>query len=117
MSNLLRKQECSAAQVCGRREARGRLRSRLTTPVQQSTFLMRGCLPRRESLMVRTKLELETRLHCLANLIESQLAGVLCELLAESRTEAVQDIASSGTRFIENCRNVRDRKEKEGGAA
>ena len=117
MSNPLEKQERQRAPVWSTRKGSGLFSSSLTTPSYVGAFLMRGCLPRREDFMVRTKLELETRLHCLANLIESQLAGVLCELLAESRTEAVQDIASSGTRFIENCRNVRDRKEKEGGAA
>ncbi len=42
MSNLVVKQDRSAALVCGRRKARGRFTTRLTTPVQQSAFLARS---------------------------------------------------------------------------
>jgi hypothetical protein len=59
--------------------------------------------------MVRS--ELQDKMHRLANYIECQLADILRELLAESRIEAVHDIAYSGTRFIETCREIRDGKE------
>ncbi len=66
-------------------------------------------------MAVRT--EVESALHRLANHVECKLADILCELLAESRIEAVHDIAWNGTRFVESCRNVRDHKETEGGDA
>jgi hypothetical protein len=55
--------------------------------------------------------DLETTLHRLANRIECELSDIIRELLIESRAGAVHSIAWSGSRFIENLREIRDGKE------
>jgi hypothetical protein len=55
--------------------------------------------------------ELSASLHRLSNFIECRLSDLLVQLLADSRTEAVQSLACSGCRFVESLREARDGRE------
>jgi hypothetical protein len=61
------------------------------------------------SNIIRT--DLETSLHRLANLLETQLANLLPQLLAESRTEAASDLVYRGCNLVTSLREIRDGKE------
>jgi hypothetical protein len=65
--------------------------------------------------MATTRDELSDKLHRLSNYIECRACELLPELLAESRTTAVTDLAYQSGRFVEVLRAIRDGKE-EGGA-
>src|SRR5688572_21342886 len=77
-------------------------------------FFLCGVLPPEGSHMAIARDELATDLHRLSNQIECQLGDFLQQLLAESRHEAVTDLAWAGTRFIQSLRSIRDNKECEG---
>jgi hypothetical protein len=64
--------------------------------------------------MAIARSELAGSLHRLANYLECQLAQLLPELLAESRTEAAAEITFRGCHFVESLREARDGRE--GGA-
>jgi hypothetical protein len=61
--------------------------------------------------MATTRDALSTELHRLSNYVECRLSELLCELLADGRTEACQSLAWAGCRFVESLREVRDGKE------
>jgi hypothetical protein len=67
--------------------------------------------PTEVAMSATPRTELESKLHRLSNYIECQLSDLIRELLNESRTGAVHGLAWSGSRFIENLREVRDGKE------
>ncbi len=60
-------------------------------------------------MLART--ELADTLHRLANYLECQLSGIVPELLAESRTEAVGDLSYKICNLVEALRTIRDGRE------
>lgn len=121
MLNLLVKKECAAARALGEGNKPGAVYEPPSKPVQQRTFFMRRSIKvpswnlystgAGKAILMAVRTELECSLHRLANHVECKLSDILHELLSESRTEAVHDIAWAGCRFVESCRNVRDGKE------
>lgn len=111
MSNLLVNKSADVRGCRMFRKDSGAVTSRLTTPTHAGAFLMRSRAREVSPMSAYSALELEGRLHRMANAVETQLGEIVSELLAESRTEAVHDLAWAACRLIESCRSIRDRKE------
>jgi hypothetical protein len=121
MSNSGSKQERRRARVWSIRKDSGRLEPRLTTPTHAGAFLMRRKellagnpffpAPKGRIMSAVPRTDVETALHRLSNYVECQLSDIIRQLLVESRANAVATICWSGSRFIENLREIRDGKE------
>jgi hypothetical protein len=80
-------------------------------PAPPCTFLCGVNSRNKGRIMSAPRTELESTLHRLSNYVECQLSDIIRELITESRMGAVHGIAWTGSRFIENLREVRDGKE------